>query len=349
MLTTATIHSACLAGLDVMPLTVDVNISPGLPQITLVGVAGADTHEAASRVRCAIKASGFEIPQRRIVVQVSPSTIRPRGTQLDLAIAVAILAATGQVVVPTDALFVGELALDGRVLPVRGLACYAAFAADHDMTLVCPTSIEPLSFVPVDTLDDLRTLGCRHLTHNSAIAPVSFGPQDLPDEVVSAANRAMGHHGILLLRGADGPVSHVAIALQRSLAPLNQAQCDELKLIHSACHDGRFAGEPPFRCPHHSITMSGMVGGGRPVMPGEVTLATHGVLLLSDIECWSQIQLQALSTALADGVSRIVRAEGIWVMPAAPALIIATTTDTRTPADQLLRSLAKVGFEEVSL
>lgn len=344
---TASVRSATLAGLDVVPVEVECAITPGMPNVTLVGVAGADAHEGVARVHCAMKARDFEMPQANVVVQVHPSTARARGAQLDLAVAAAILAATQQIPTPQEgSVFVGELALDGRVLPPRGLACYDAWCAKHDMALVCPTSTEPLSSVPVGTLDDLRALDYGRLARNSPVAPVSFGPQDLPDDISCAAERAMQRHGILLLRGADGPASHIAVALQRSLAPITQAQCDELRLIHSACRD-TFAGEPPFRCPHHSITMAGMVGGGRPVMPGEVTLATHGVLLLADVELFSDSVLSTLRVALADREARIVRAEGAWHMPAAPAITIVTTRDTKTDTKRLLRALAALDVEEV--
>lgn len=344
---TATVHSAMLAGLDVMPLTVDVDIRPGLPNVTLVGVAGADTHEAVSRVRSAIRSAGYEMPHASVIVQVLPSTTRPRGTQLDLAIAVAILAATGQVVVPPDALFVGELALDGRIMSTRGLACYGHWCSEHALALVCPTSSEHISHVPVDTLAELRSTNWEP-THSPGVSPAPRTPADPPEPLKAAMDAAMDHCAIILLRGADGPVSRAVRALHASLPQLTQAQCTELSCIHSACLTA-FEGEPPFRAPHHSISCAGLVGGGRPVIPGEVTLATHGLLLVSDIERWSQTQLQVLSVALEGGVSRIVRVEGTWVMPAAPSMVIATTTDTRAPADQLLRPLSKLGFEEVSL
>lgn len=348
MLTTATIHSACLAGLDVMPLTVDVDISPCLPQISLVGVAGTDTHEAASRVRCAIKASGFEMPQASVVVQISPSTTRPRGTQFDLAIAAAILVASGQVTVPLDnAMFVGELTLDGHVLPPRGLVCYSDWCADHNMTLVCPTSSDHISHVPLGTLAELRTLDWNHRI-TSRLEPAPTHPQDIPEALKSAFKAALGTSRILFLRGEDGPVSHSVIACHRSLPQLTRDQCDTLARIHSACSQS-FEGESPFRCPHHTISQAGMVGGGRPVFPGEVTLANHGLLLLSDIEHYDRGVLTATRVALRDREVRIVRACGAWHMPAAPALVIATTRDVKTPTEKLLGPLANLGFEEVRL
>lgn len=344
---TATVHSAMLAGLDVMPLTVDVDIRPGLPNVTLVGVAGADTHEATSRVRSAIRSAGYEMPHASVIIQVLPSTTRPRGTQLDLAIAVAILAATGQAVVPLDALFVGELALDGRVVSTRGLACYGHWCSEHAMALVCPTSSEHISHVPVDTLAELRSTDWEP-TRSPGVSPAPRTPVAPPEPLRAAYDAAMDQHAVVLLRGADGPVSRAVRALYASLPQLAKDRCTELSCIHSACRE-HFEGEPPFRAPHHSITMAGMVGGGRPVMPGEVTLATSGLLLIADVDLFSDGVLSALRVALQDREARIVRAEGIWSMPAAPALTVATTRDTKTPARQLLRALAALEVVEVSL
>lgn len=345
---TATVRSAMLAGLDVTPLTIDVDITPGPPQLTLVGVGDIVAHEAISRVRCAFKASGFEVPRQRVVVQVSPAEARPRGTQLDLAIAVAILVASQQVTVPLDdPLLVGELSLDGRVLPVRGLACYSDYCTDHGLTLLCPKSSDHISHVPLDTLGGLPAVDWSRRT-TSRLTPVHPQLQCLSEALRAVIRACLGTNRVLLLRSADGPVSSSVIALQRSIPTLTQGQCDEARRIHSAC-SAPFEGEPPFRCPHHAISQAGMVGGGRPVLPGEVTLASHGLLLLSDIERFDRGVLASLRVALRDREVRVVRVEGTWHMPAVPSLTVTTTRDTKTPAERLLGPIAGLGFEEVRL
>lgn len=345
---TAIVRSAYLAGLDVTPITLDCAVTSGLSNVRILGVGDAAALETISRVRCAIRAADFEMPQAGIVVQAHPATARPRGTQLDLAIAAAILAATSQVPpVPDDAVLVGELALDGRVMSTRGLACYGHWCAGHGMALVCPTSHGNTSYVPVDTLGNLRTLDWEPV-HSPGVSPAPRTPVEPPEPLRAAWEAAMDRHALLLVRGADGPVSRAVRSLHASLPQLTQDQCTELSCIHSACRD-TFEGDPPFRAPHHSITMAGMVGGGRPVMPGEVTLATHGLLLVSDIECFSDGVLSTLRVALQDREARIVRAEGVWSMPAAPALVVATTRDTKTPSRQILRALAALEVVEVSL
>lgn len=204
-----------------------------------------------------------------------------------------------------------------------------------------------LSHVPVDTLAELRSTDWEPV-HSPGMSPAPRMPVEPPEPLRAAWEAAMDRHALLLVRGADGPVSRAVRALHAALPQLTQEQCDELVRIHSACRD-TFEGDPPFRAPHHSITMAGMVGGGRPVMPGEVTLATHGLLLVSDVELFSDGVLSTLRVALQDREARIVRAEGVWSMPAAPALVVATTRDTKTPSRQILRALAALEVVEVSL
>ncbi len=345
---TASVRSAYLAGLDVTPLTLDCQIAPGIPRLTILGLGDALGAEAACRVRTAIRATGFEMPQASIVVQTHPSSVRVRGTGADLAIAAAILAASGQIPpVPDDAVLVGELTLRGDVVDVRGMACYDRWCAEHDTMLVCAPTSQLTSHVPVPTLGDLRALDWTP-TLSAGISPVPRTPQTPPDALRGAFQAAMESHSIILLRGADGPVSRAVRALHAALPSLAPEQCTELACIHSACRVS-FTGEPPFRCPHHSISCAGLIGGGRPVMPGELTLATHGLLLISDVERWSQSQLDIMTRPLQEREVRVVRVEGAWTMPAEPALVVATTTETKTPSEQLLRGLARLGFTEVML
>lgn len=345
---TATIRSATLNALDVTPVMLDCQITPGLPRLTILGLGDATGAEATARVRCAIKASGFEMPQASITVQTHPSTVRIRGTATDLAIATAILAASKQIPpIPEDACLVGELTLRGDVIDVRGMQCYDRWCVDHDSTLVCAPTSSLMSHVPVDDLAELRTLDWVPAT-SSGMEPAPHTPETLSEPLRDAFQSAMSENRLILLRGADGPVSHAVRALWSSLPQLTSDQCAELARISSACRES-FAGEPPFRAPHHSISCAGLVGGGRPVVPGELTLATHGLMLISDAERWSQSQLDVMTLPLQEREVRIVRVEGAWTMPASPALMVVSTTDVKTPAPQLLRGLGRLGYVEVML
>ena len=345
MSVSVTVNTACIHGLKVIPLTLDVTVAPGVPGVTIVGLPDASVLESRERVRCAIRSAGYEMPPQHVTVAITPSTLRVTGTQLDLAIAYGILHATHQVPSPQqDAFFIGELALDGRVTPTRGLAAYDDYCRSHAMTLVCPESPEPYSYLSLCHLNELRSLDWGNLSTNPRVAPDDSYPHEFTGFLRDVMGAYLDTNKVLLLRGQDRNVGPAVRTLRQALPRLDQRQCDELRSIYSVCHEP-FTGEPPFRCPHHSITPAGLVGGGRPVFPGEITLASHGLLLLSDIENWTPTTLATLRTSLRTRESRIARAEGTWHMPATPALVVATSTDTRPYRNRILGPLADLADE----
>ncbi len=336
----AAVHGACLRGVEAVPVTVEVSLAGGMPQIQIVGMADAAVLEARSRIRCALRASGFEVPRKSITVNLAPGSVRKRGSGLDLPIAVAILAASGQI--PADgldgALFLGELGLDGGVRPVAGEVAYQVLARSLGLELV----VSPLgTHVGIDgcehgalaRLSDLAAGLVRARSEVPIAAPLDRpAPPDLADvcgqEVAkrALAIAAVGGLGLMMVGPPGSGKSMLARRMPSILPPLEDPERLEALRIHSVAGEdvsGLLAGERPCRSPHHSVTGPGLVGGGRPVRPGEISLAHGGVLFLDEVPEMSQRTLQLLRQPLEEGVVRIVRTEGVYTLPARFQLLAA--------------------------
>ncbi len=328
-------RTAVLRGVVAEPVTVEVSMSQGLPGITIVGMPDSAVLEARHRVRCAMRSCGFENPRASVTVNLAPSEVRKTGTGFDLPIAIAILACTGQI--PTkdlnDCLFVGELGLRGEVSSVRGLVAYAMLAQDQGLNFVGPTgSIAPpnVGTYVVETLGQLRQ-GIANLRMASpstvaydaclddASARLDFSDvidQELAKRafVISAA----GRHGMLMVGPPGSGKSMMAKRMPSILPPLTEAERAEALLVHSVAGQELFGlqrGVRPFRAPHHAISQGGLVGGGRPVRPGEISLAHCGVLFLDELPEFSPSALQALRQPMEDREVHIVRVDGTYTFP----------------------------------
>lgn len=331
------VMSATLRGVEALPITVEVSLSGGIPGIDVIGTRDPSILEARSRVRCAISSAGFEMPRLKVTVNLAPGDVRKSGTAFDLPIAVGILIATRQVNprVADEALFFGELALDGRVCPGRGEAAYVLLAEKlcglavlSDQTELIGPSAERVRLI--SNLSQLREgldslgLAARGMSGQSPLALTPSTDLDFADVVdQEMAKRAMviaasGRHGMLMVGPPGAGKTMLARRMPGILPPLTEEERAEALLVHSV------AGQPieaiargvrPFRAPHHSISAGGLVGGGRPVLPGEISLADKGVLFLDELPEFANNVLQSLRQPMEDREVRIVRVDGVYTFP----------------------------------
>jgi magnesium chelatase family protein len=342
--------SASIVGVDGLPVHVEVDVAFGLPALTIVGLAGSQVQEARERVRSALRNSGFELPPRRITVNLSPADVPKDGTGYDLPIAVGILAASGQMR-RVDRLgrtaLVGELGLDGTLRQVPGtLALAAASYAAGVPDLIVATGATG----EAATVTGLRVHGAASLAevvaHLAAVRElevaqatpmgIQASPPSNPDlrdvEGQPLARRALevalaGRHNLALC-GAPGIGKTLLLRCAPGLLPpLEDEEAIEVSRIYSVAGllDRRspLQRQRPFRAPHHTISTQALVGGGPRVRPGEASLAHRGVLLLDETLEFRSDALNALREPLEGGSVTIARVDGALTLPARFTLLAA--------------------------
>jgi len=330
---------ATLVGVEGVAVEVEVRASAQLPRIEIVGLPEAAVRESAARVRAAISAAGQKIPDRRLTVNLAPAALRKHGAGLDLPIAMGILAAAGAL--ETSSLeclgLVGELALDGRLRPIRGALAMALALRDAG----CRLAIFSVQNAPEAALaTGLEVLAAENLSGViqhfltgeclSVAAPMpplrnaAEGILDIADvRGQDHAKRAVliaaaGRHP-LLLRGAPGSgKTMLARRLTGLLPPLHEQQALEVTQIQGSVGDPirGLAQHPPFRAPHHSASVAGLLGGGNPLRPGEVSLAHQGVLFLDELPEFGRRCLESLRQVVEERRVSISRADTRCELPA---------------------------------
>ncbi len=342
--------SASLLGVEGVPVRVEVDVAFGLPALTIVGLAGSQVQEARERVRSALRNSGFELPARRITVNLSPADLPKDGTGYDLAIAVGILAASGQLradgALERTAL-IGELALDGAMRPVSGAMAMAAAARDSGVATLVVAAGNEMEAAAVSGLEVraaaslgaavAHLAGVRELPASGPTPPPAWeAPAGVPDlaDVVGqpAARRALeiavaGRHNLALC-GPPGVGKTLLLQCAEALQPpLEDGEAIEVSRIYSAAGllDRRapLFRRRPFRSPHHTISTQALVGGGPRVRPGEASLAHRGILLLDEALQFRSDALDALRQPLEAGMVTIGRVEGALSLPARFTLLAA--------------------------
>jgi magnesium chelatase family protein len=351
-------HTFTIDGLRTRHVTVEVDVRRGLPGFTIVGLADAAVREARERITAAILNSGYEFPARRITANLAPGDVRKAGPGLDLALACAVLAASGQLPLQEldrIALF-GELALDGAVRPVRGALAVAhatqragvrrlALAAgcarearlieELEVTVVehLRSAVRVCSGGPGDAFPDVAAAKRAGIDSGAGAAPSPGLPgADLSEvrgqqhAVRAIVIAAAGAHNALLSGPPGTGKTMLAQRIGSILPPLSSAEAVEVTRIHSLMGErvDALAVSRPFRAPHHSITAAGLIGGASRGSIGEVVLAHHGVLFLDELSEFSRTTLEALRQPLEDGRVAIARARHSAVYPARFMLLAAT-------------------------
>ena len=328
----AKVFSSAVLGIDAYLIEVEVDLAPGLPTFAVVGLPDASVKESRERVKAAVQNSGLDFPVRRITVNLAPADIRKEGSAYDLPIAIGLLCATGVIPAPAlqTSMFLGELSLDGRVKPIRGALSIALTAVRAGMTrLVLPREnateaavIQGVAVYPVDTLPQVVEFLTERLNHEplqvdlqAAFAPVQPASIDFADVKGQALVKralevaAAGGHNVLLLGPPGAGKSMLARRLTTILPEMTLPEAIETTRIHSVAgltgDRTAFVTTRPFRAPHHTISDVGLIGGGQVPMPGEVSLAHHGILFLDELPEFRRHVLEVLRQPLEESLAKI--------------------------------------------
>ncbi len=334
-------------GVDAVLVEVQCDISPGIPGLSIVGLPDKEVSEARERIRSALKNSGLPFPDLRVTVNLAPADLRKEGVGLDLALAVALLGAMGEI--PQERLdgflFLGELSLDGKLRPVRGVLPVALKAKEEGVgRMLVPVDsapeaalVEGIEVYPAEDLSEAFSF----LVGEKEIEPVPHGLPEGPSPktwidlaLVKGqihARRALeiaaaGGHNLIIVGPPGTGKSLLARCLPGILPGLSLEEALEVTRIYSAAgllpKGVTLLRERPFRAPHHTISYAGMVGGGAGVpVPGEITLAHLGVLFLDELPEFDRKVLEALRQPLEDRVITITRAGVSVTFPASFTLV----------------------------
>lgn len=341
------VNSCAVIGLDCEPVEVELDISPGLGAITVVGLPDTAVQESKERVRSAVKNSGYIYPATRVTINLAPADIKKEGPAYDLPIAVGVLVATEQLNADLESsLFVGELALNGQLRHTNGILPIAIYAKQKGYKrLFVPkvneyeaSLVEGVDIIPVENLLQLTD----HLNGIKIISPAKVHDiSDLDEQADFAVDMAYvkgqehvkraleiaasGGHNVLMSGPPGTGKTLLARTVPTILPKMTKEEALEVTKIYSIAgmlpSDKPLISIRPFRTPHHSASAPSLVGGGQFPKPGEISLAHRGVLFLDELPEFPRGNLESLRQPLEDGVITISRAQGTLIFPAKFSLI----------------------------
>jgi magnesium chelatase family protein len=322
-------YTVAFEGVEARQVEVQCAVTPGMPAFSLVGLPDKAVSEARDRVRTALSSMAIALPSKRITINLSPADLPKEGSHFDLPIALALLAALE--IIPADAVegtcSLGELSLDGSLVPVIGALPAAMAAAEEDRTLLCPKAsgaeaawVGAAQVIGASSLADV----VRHYTGQSPLAPAEPGEvsvdtsgRDLLDvKGQERAKRALeiaaaGRHHLMMVGSPGSGKSMLAARLPGILPPLTAPEALETSMIHSLAgllDEGGINRTRPFREPHHTASMAAIVGGGRRASPGEISLAHNGVLFMDEFPEFPRTVLETLRQPIETGEVIVARA-----------------------------------------
>lgn len=343
------IFSAAITGLDAQIIEAEVDVSYGLRKFEVVGLPDKSVQESKERVGTAIESAGFKSPHHepvKVLVSLAPADLKKEGALYDLPIALGYLLASGKIKFnPHGKIFLGELALDGRLRPAKGAVCFAIACRQKGIEEII---LPEINAAEAALIEGVRAIGVTTLAqaidHLTGVAPIAAALPSAPAEADFNANRmetiagqesakraleivAGGGHNLSMWGPPGTGKTLLAKTLPEIIPPLSFEESLEVTKIYSVCgllNNGALVSKRPFRAPHHTASDVALIGGGNPPRPGEITLAHRGVLFLDEFPEFHRDTLEALRQPIEEGAINVLRAKSTLSLPARFMLVLAS-------------------------